>query len=80
MRNVILRVVELILEGAALLHRQGVGFPAELVPHHLEVALSRGRSAEVSKGRSKEYSFQQTFAKVHRRPLLLGGTVKLRGG
>ena len=36
--HLLLRVVELVLEWAALLHRQGVRLPAELVPHHLEVA------------------------------------------
>ena len=35
MKNVILRVVKLVLEGAALLHRQGVRLSAELVTDHL---------------------------------------------
>ena len=35
MKNVILRVIELVLEGAALLHRQGVRLSAELVTNHL---------------------------------------------
>ena len=37
-QNIILRVIELILEWTALLDRQSVGLPAELVSDHLEVA------------------------------------------
>ena len=45
------RVVKLIFERTALLDCQGVGLPAELVPHHLEVAGDEVLVANISRVR-----------------------------
>ena len=47
MRNVILRVIQLVLEGAALLHRQGVRLSAELVTDHLNHCVDTCRYLDI---------------------------------
>ena len=41
-----LRIIELIFKRAALLHSQGIWLLAELISHHLQVAISHGKIPE----------------------------------
>ena len=46
-KNIFLRIVELIFEWWALLYRQGVGLPGELLSNHLQVTVDQGLVPDV---------------------------------